>query len=156
MLRPKDMQPDENVLFGMPDTYIEDETCFPKLSVALADGADVAVALFLPRPNQHLKAGMCTVLGNQVQEVMDKPINKLHFTHLWGAMAWKPVFWDLLQPEYPHVGYALPHAIRKGLDVRAVKCEGQYWDCGDFNEYAELVTKLHERKEVSEMKQIYG
>lgn len=150
------MDINEPVLFGMPDTYIEDDDCFPKLLAALDDGAHVAVALFLPRPNQHMKAGMCTIHGNQVQESIDKPANKLHYTHVWGALAWKAEFWDLLQPEYPHVGYALPQAIKKGLDVRAVKMDGGYYDCGTFDEYTELVTHLRSRKNAKEMMAIYA
>lgn len=141
-------------LFAMPDTFIEDEDTYVKLTDALADGADIAVALFHPRVGQHKRAGMCTVLGNQVQEVVDKPANKMHYTHLWGALAWKPVFWQHMRPEDPHVGYALPRAIAAGLDVRAVKCEGGYWDCGVFNEYSELIVHLHGVKNSFEMSNV--
>ena len=146
---------DKNVLFGMPDSYIEDDDCYPKLAAALDDGADVAVALFEARHKQTAKVGMCHVEGNQVVEVVDKPA-QTHLIWLWGALAWKPEFWQQMLPTDPHVGYALPRAIAAGYDVRAVKCDGQYFDCGTFGEYAELVARLHGRKEASEMIQVYG
>lgn len=145
----------EDVLFGMPDVYTEDDNLYPKLLTALEDGADVAVALFRARPQQHLKAGMCDTRSNQVVAVVDKPAETT-FTRLWGALAWKPAFWDHLRPEDPHVGYALPRAIAAGMDVRAVRMDGGYFDCGTYLEYEDLVVHLHGRKEKAEMAQIYG
>ena len=145
----------ENIIFGMPDSYVEDDQCYPKLTRALDDGADVAVALFRARHKQHLKAGMCDTRGNQVVTVIDKPA-ETKFTRLWGALAWKPAFWEYLRPEDPHVGYALPRAIAAGLDVRAIRMDGGYWDCGTTLEYFELVNHLHGRKEIEEITQIYG
>jgi len=145
----------EDVLFGMPDTYLEDDLCYPKLLTALDNGAQVAVALFRARKGQHLKAGMCDTRGNQVVEVIDKPAETT-FTRLWGALAWKPEFWQFIQPADPHVGYALPRAIAAGMDVRAVRMDGGYWDCGTTAEYFDLVTHLHGRKEPAEMQQVYG
>lgn len=146
---------DQSVLFAMPDTHVEDDQCFPKLIAALDNGAQVAVALFRARPRQHLKAGMCDTRNNQVVTVIDKPA-ETKFTRLWGALAWKPVFWQYIEPADPHVGYALPRAIAVGLDVRAVRMDGHYFDCGTFEEYAELITHLHGRKEAAEMQQVYG
>lgn len=140
----------EDVLFGMPDAYTEDDNVYPKLAAALEDGAQVAVALFRARPHQHLKAGMCDTDGNQVVSVEDKPPETI-LAWLWGALAWKPVFWEHLRPDDPHVGYALPRAIAAGLDVRAVRMEGGYYDCGTFLEYEELIVHLHGRKEPVEM-----
>jgi hypothetical protein len=142
---------DEDVVFGMPDTYTEDDGVFGKLLAALDDGAHVAVALFRSRAGQHLKAGMCDTIGNQIHSVVDKPVNVMHFTHLWGALAWSTVFWDYIRPEDAHIGFALPRAIKAGLDVRAVKCDGGYWDCGTYSEYAELTYQLSKRLEPAEM-----
>lgn len=148
-------QLDEITLFGMPDTFTEDDGLYIKLQSALNDGADIAVALFCARPHQHLKAGMCDTRGNRVVTVIDKP-TETTFTRLWGALAWQPVFWQYIQSEDPHVGYALPRAIAAGLDVRAVRMDGQYFDCGTTAEYFDLVTHLHGRKEAVEMQQVYG
>lgn len=136
----------EAVLFGMPDTYIEDERCYAKLVAALAD-CDVAVGVFYTRPEQRDKLGMCRLDENtaQVLEVIDK--SRAHdLIWAWGALAWKPVFWQYLKPDMPHVGYALNPAIEAGLKVCAVTMEGGYWDCGTPEEYFALIRHLTEVK----------
>lgn len=145
----------ENTLFAMPDTYIEDDACFAKLADTIHNGADVAVGVFYARTDQHLKAGMCRLDGERVIEVVDKPA-KTDMRWLWGALAWKPTFWDYMQPEDAHVGYALPRAIAAGLDVRAVRMTGGYFDCGTYDEYAELTNYLHGRKQPAEMSTVYA
>lgn len=134
----------KDVLFAMPDTYIEDEYCYSKLTTALTSGADVAVGLFRARAGQHKKAGMCRRVGTQVVEVVDKP-ESTDMVWLWGALAWQSVFWAYMRPDDPHVGYALPRAIAAGLDVRAIRMDGNYFDCGTYEEYAELTRHLNER-----------
>jgi NDP-sugar pyrophosphorylase family protein len=127
-----------DVLFGMPDTYFEDENAFLKLRAALDDGADVAVGLFETRPEQRTKLGMCLYESGQVAAVVDKP-TETRFVWAWGVLAWRHVFWQHLRVDDPHVGYGLPRAIDAGLDVRAVPMDGQYWDCGTPDEYYALI-----------------
>lgn len=129
------------VLLGLPDTYFEDTQAYHKLADVLNDGAQLAVGLFRSRPSQHTKVGMCRIEGNRVTEVIDKP-KSTDLGWLWGVLAWQPAFWGYIKPEDPHVGYAIPRAIAAGLDVRAVKMEGWYWDCGTPEEYFELITEL--------------
>lgn len=131
----------EACFFGMPDTYFEDAEAFSKLGAALANNADVAVGLFQTRPDQHKKLGMCRVQRTRVLEVIDKP-QETTLTQAWGVLAWKPVFWDCMQADDPHVGYALPRAIEAGLDVRAVPMDGCYWDAGTSEEYFELIGRF--------------
>lgn len=140
----------ETVIFGMPDSYIEDDNVYRKLLATIENGAEVAVALFRARPEQHKKVGMCAVALDWVADVIDKP-QESKLTWLWGALAWRPVFWNYMKSEDPHIGFALPRAIADGHDVRAVKCHGGYWDCGSWESYSELVVHLHGRKEVAEM-----
>lgn len=133
---------DERYILGLPDTYIEDALCYRKLWNALAD-CDVAVGVFMTRPSQRDKLGMVKVaLENRVWFVIDKPDKPIDTTLAWGALAWKPPFWQYLQPDMPHVGYGLMPAIKAGLDVRAVVMQGGYWDCGTFDEYAELIKAI--------------
>lgn len=129
------------ILFGMPDTYFEDTQAYRKLADVLSEGAQVAVGLFRARPGQHTKVGMCRIDGNHVTEVIDKP-ESTDLEWLWGVLAWQPAFWDYIKPEDPHVGYALPRAIAAGLDVRAVKMDGRYWDCGTSEEYFECIRAI--------------
>lgn len=133
----------ENIVFGMPDTYFDDGEAFVKLAAALDDGADVAVGLFHTRPGQRHKLGMCDFdpKTQKIIEVIDKP-QTTFLAWAWGVLAWKPTFWQFIQAQDPHIGYALPRAIEAGLDVRAVRMEGEYWDAGTPSEYFELIHHL--------------
>ena len=129
---------DQAVAFTMPDTYIEDDQAFVKLAAALDDGADVAVGVFRAQPGQHRRGGMVDCSGGVVRAVVDKPETS-GLAWIWGALAWRPVFWPLIDPATPHVGYALPRAIAARMDVRAVMLRGPYWDCGTPDEYFDCI-----------------
>lgn len=144
-LHDKDAE-DNAYLFGMPDTYIEDDQCYAKLAQTLEDGADVAVATFHTRPEQRSKLGMLRLeRGHKVVEVIDKPA-ETNLVDAWGALAWKPQFWEFLRPEDPHIGYALPRAIEANLRVWVSPMRGDFWDCGTPDEYFDLITHLHTEK----------
>jgi len=129
---------DAPLAFGMPDTWFEDDALFEKLAAALDDGADVAVGVFRVRPGQHRRGGMVDCSGGVVRAVVDKPETS-GLAWIWGALAWRPVFWPLIDPATPHVGYALPRAIAARMDVRAVMLRGPYWDCGTPDEYFDCI-----------------
>lgn len=137
------IKPDDNVLFAMPDTYWTAPGVLLPLQMALWNEADVAVALFKTRPGQR-NGGMCRIRGNQISEVIDKPTNG-NYRFIWGALAWTPTFWEYMQPDDPHVGYALPRAIADGLDVRAVLCDGEFWDCGTPEDYFACIRSTTEK-----------
>jgi len=125
---------DADVLFGMPDSFWTDDSVYQRLAADLAAGAMVSVALFWTWPNQHRSLGMCDVGFNDDDElaiiqVIDKPeTTNLHYA--WGAMAWRPDFWQFIDPADPHVGYALQRAIEARANVRGYLAIGLYWDCG--------------------------
>lgn len=131
----------ENVIFGMPDTYFEDEYAYLRLTDALDKGADLAVGLFFTRLKQRHKLGMCDVIGGKIVSVVDKPA-KTHMIWAWGILAWKPAFWECIHRDDPHVGYGIPRALGAGLNVEAVRMVGGYWDCGTVLEYADLMRHL--------------
>ena len=132
-----------SVVFGMPDTYFDDANAFVKLADKLNDGADVAVGVFQTRPEQRHKLGMVDLTpGDEVLRVVDKP-TETSLAWAWGVLAWKPRFWQYIEASDPHVGYALPRAVAAALDVRAVRMDGGFWDCGTPDEYFDLITHLH-------------
>lgn len=124
----------ENVLFGMPDTYWEAPNVYEQLSAALSDSI-VAAALFRARPGQRL--GMCATWRDRITGVIDKP-EQTSLKWAWGALAWRPEFWQYIKPDDPHVGFALARAP----EPRAVCFEGNYWDCGTPNEYFHMIRHL--------------
>jgi dTDP-glucose pyrophosphorylase len=135
---------DQPVAFGMPDTWFDDDQAFVKLAAAISAGADVAVGVFRVRPGQHQRGGMVDLDGDTVRDVIDKPESS-GLAWIWGALAWRPAFWPLIDPLTPHVGYAIPRAIRAGLTVRGVQLRGPYFDCGTPDEYFDCIAHARAR-----------
>lgn len=141
--------PDESVLFGMPDSYWLDEHVYQRLASDIDNGALVSAALFETSPAQRHKLGMCDVAFDgddlRITHVVDKPQDTtLHLA--WGAMAWRAGFWKYIQPSDPHVGYALHRATEAHQNVRAVLVYGPYFDCGTPEEYFACIRKLTQEK----------
>lgn len=139
-----------SVLFAMPDTYQEDRIAFAKLSATLDAGADVAVGVFHAREGQHTEGGMVHfgLQPNGAYEVTgidDKPAERVS-DWIWGILAWKPVFWQHVDPVDPHVGFGVQRAVEAGLDVRAVKMDGGFWDAGTPERYFGLINYLTQGK----------
>lgn len=133
---------DEAVLFGMPDSYIEDTAVFSKLAKSLEHGADVAVGIFLTNPEQRHKLGMCRIDDDgRLLEVIDKP-KATHLRYAWGVIAWKPVFWQHIHAADATIGYALTRAIEAQLNVYTVRLDGAYYDCGTPDEYFKLIREV--------------
>lgn len=138
---------EHNVLFGMPDTYWE----FPMVYKGLAYSLDiytVVMTVFRARPGQHRNGGMCRINedNNRITEIIDKPENT-DLEYIWGALAWRPEFWQYLKSSDAHVGFGVQRAIEAGVEVRAVYCEGGYWDCGEPASYFEMIRAITEQGE---------
>lgn len=132
----------ESVLFAMPDTWLDDADALRKLRQTLENGADVAVGLCRAREGQSREGGMVFLDDDgRITDVIDKP-ERADTPWIWGALAWRPVFWDCLRTYDPHVGFALPRALGERLDVRPVLLDGGYYDCGTPERYFNLIRAL--------------
>lgn len=129
----------DSVLFGLADTYFDFPSVYERLATRLnGSNADVVLAVFKARPEQHREGGMVSISHNKVVDIVDKP-EATHLQYIWGAMAWRARFWSCLTPDMPHVGYGVKVAIEQGFDVQAVSCAGGFWDCGTFERYVEML-----------------
>ena len=133
---------EHSVLFGMPDTYIADEmNPYKDLTDLLEDSNDdLLVGMFRLRSDQYKQGGVVRVEGDKIVDVIDKPTERPEREcYIWGLLAWRPSFWQCLEPDMPHVGYGIMKAIEKGLKVSPVKLMGRYYDCGTFERYATMI-----------------
>lgn len=132
-----------NVLFGMPDTYLHSTVNpYEAVSNMLVNSftIDLVIGCWKPRPFQWREGGMVTPdSGYSVLDVVDKPHDYPKDSYIWGVMAWRPSFWECLTPDMPHVGYGIMPAVRKGLKVSIAVFDGDYYDCGTFERYAEMI-----------------
>lgn len=141
---------DDDILFGMPDTYFSDDQVYKRLAADIHVGALVSLAVFNVDSEQARTLGMCHIEFESddtlyVRRIEDKPqVTALRYA--WGAMAWKAGFWKYIQPADPHVGYAVQRAIDDGVPVRAYLATGFYHDCANFQQYARLCSLFVEAK----------
>lgn len=141
-VRKHELYDGDDVLFGMPDTYLDhsdlSDNPYRSMAKQLELGADLVIGIFNPKPDQISHVGMLHVVGDgKVIAVLDKP-DQSNWIWAWGTLAWKPVFWDYIRPEDPHIGYAIPRAITAGLDIRTAVIE-TYFDCGTPERYYQLI-----------------
>ncbi len=132
---------DQDVLFGMPDTYWTDGYVYQRLAEVLNDEAGViaSVALWNTPSEYKVKRGMVeTTADNRIIDVLDKPKGQ-SLTLGWGAIAWQTLFWRYIRPEDAHVGFALQRAIDDGKRVQGVVMDGKFWDCGTPDEYFDCI-----------------
>ena len=128
---------DNDVLFGMPDTYFGESLLYDIMRKSHYD-ADVVLALWRTQDDQRGKLGQVAVNDDgYVTDVVDKSLT-CPYPWAWGAMLWNPVFWDYIKPDMPHVGYALMPAIKAGLRIKARFVYGEYTDCGTPEAYWRL------------------
>lgn len=124
------------VLLGMPDTYWNYHEAFEKLLHRInVFGAEVAVGLWRIRNDQRGKLGQVDTWGDRCTRVVDKDETCL-LPWAWGAIAFKPSFWQYISPDHKHMGQAIQGAIDANAQVWPVMMEGEYWDCGDWASYS--------------------
>jgi molybdopterin-guanine dinucleotide biosynthesis protein A len=140
------------VLFGFPDCYWEGDFIYRNLLWGLEDDDVIAcVGVWKARDGQHPQLGMCEVTTTfdrafqsqylKVTKIVQKP-TQTSLEWGWGAIAWKPEFWGQISPNDESLSESLQRAIANEKVIRAVKCDGDYWNCNDTDEYFELVRTL--------------
>ena len=123
-------------ILGMPDTVFSKGNPYEKLiSVRNSSDADLVLSIWNTRAEQQGKVGSVKFDKNhKVLESKDKILDK-SYSHHWGAMYMNKKFIDLLNKEMPHPGYAINLAVDANLKNFVSLEEGEYYDCGTFDEY---------------------
>jgi UTP-glucose-1-phosphate uridylyltransferase len=152
---------DETCLLGMPDTYWTDDKVFEVLTRQFFDIATglkciANVGLWRVPEKYQVKRGMCVIdVYAGIYEVIDKPETPIRSTFGyrtgwgWGAIAWRPEFWQYIQASDPHVGYALQRAIDNKEYIQGYKFDGQYFDCGTPDEYFDCIRSVTSERQES-------
>jgi hypothetical protein len=123
-------------ILGMPDTVFSHGNPYEKLiSVRNKSEADLVLSIWNTRVEQQGKVGSVKFDKNyKVLESKDKILDR-SYSHHWGAMYMNKRFIDLLNKEMPHPGYAINLAVAENLRNFVSLEEGEYFDCGTFDEY---------------------
>lgn len=133
----------KTVLFGMPDTLVHPSTCFEPLLELIDQGADIAMGLF--KTDTPQKFGMVQyddkVTALLVQEIIDKPQEKIKLEYMWGILVWTAPFTAFLHKHYQNYCFdfasILNRAIYEGFNVRASIIENGFYF--DFASIADVI-----------------
>lgn len=144
-----------DVIFGMPDTYFDDDTTYLRLVQALDGEAMIVVAAFNCPHWQRKDVGMLDIGMDSeghflVENIIDKSVDGINLPRCWGAAAWKPEFWNYMEPRDPHIGYGIQRAIHHGVPVKAVLCLGSYYDLGTPYRYYRFIAETWKEQKVGD------
>jgi len=140
VMKTKEHSSFHNPIYGciMPDTYFTDRLVHTKMFKMIHD-VDAVVSVWKIKDYQIGKFGQCDINSkNRLKNVIDKdPKCKLPF--FWGSLMWKNTFDQCMKANDAHFGETINRAVANGLNIEVVYAEGDYFDCGTFDEYKELL-----------------
>lgn len=130
-------------ILTMPDTYFTGESPFELLD---RKPLICELACWKIRDEQRGKLGEVLISEkNSVLQIVDKkPDNGFEFA--WGALTFSRELIKYIDIKDPHIGYAVSNAIQKKEGIKALKLEGEYFDCGTPEEYLKLLEKTFIKK----------
>jgi hypothetical protein len=126
----------------MPDTYFETNIIDKMLNLYDKTGCDIILGIFKIREEQKGKLGQVLFdEDNNLIDVVDK--NKdCNYEWAWGTIIWNNKFINYMDSSKSHIGYALMPSLKNGLKIKICKSNSNYYDCGTFSEYKDLINNL--------------
>jgi hypothetical protein len=127
----------KSILF-MPDTNVVIRDELKKMINLLNNSYDIVVVLWKIRPSQIGKVGQCKIFNNEVVDIVDKDIN-CDYNLFWGSIGWNSNMNQFINPEWQTIGQLLNKSLELNIKIGSVICDGDYYDCGTFEEYFEMI-----------------
>ena len=128
----------DNYLLSMPDSFFDMGIVDTIYKEYLKKNSLCTLGLFKIQNFQKGKLGQCSIKNNNVVKVVDKD-EECDFEHAWGVMMWNKKLNNLIKKDDPHTGYILNPAIKNKISINYAISTNQYYDCGTFEEYKELL-----------------
>jgi hypothetical protein len=124
----------------MPDTYFEENNILDNMvDIYNNNVCDIFLGVFKIRKEQKGKLGQVLFdENNNLIDVIDKDVN-CNYEWAWGTILWNEKFVKYLNKETSHIGYGLMPALNNSLKIKVYKSNCNYYDCGTFSEYKELL-----------------
>lgn len=122
----------------MPDTNITIKDELKKMIELLNNSYDIVVILCKIRPSQIGKVGQCKIINNEVVDIIDKNIN-CTYNLFWGSIGWNSNINQHINPNWQTIGQLLNKCLELKIKIGSVICDGDYYDCGTFEEYFEMI-----------------
>jgi choline kinase len=128
----------DNFQLVMPDTYYDGDQPYEILESA---PQFVDLACWGIRSDQRGKLGQVDIADGIVLDIRDKDLD-CEYEYSWGALTFNRKLIEFSKPSYPHIGYAVEAALRKGQSVTAKNMNGKYFDCGTPSEYLAMLQEV--------------
>ena len=127
----------------MPDTYFENYKIIEYMrEKIISSNLDVVLGIWKIKQSQIGKLGQCMLDGDSVKKIIDKDVNCKE-EYFWGLIMWQPSFNNLISDKDLHFGTSLNRAIENKLKIGYVKAQDEYFDCGTFDEYQNLLKNIN-------------
>jgi hypothetical protein len=110
---------------------------------SMATAKKFTLGCFDIRPDQLGKLGQVKLseTSGEVVDLIDKD-PKCPFTLAWGLIKIDSQYFFNLDKSLPHIGNSLKGSLAGGMSISAIRFEGQYFDCGTFDEYKRLLNTI--------------
>lgn len=136
---------DEPVLMGMPDTYWTDKLVFKALQRRIEAGSVCVAAVFKVSAETASRLGVCIPQRIEHDILLDgiedkQPQSEAQW--VWGAMAWRPEFWEFIDPADPNPSASMNRALAAGVPIPLYFADGSYYDNGTPEGYFQCIREL--------------
>jgi len=121
----------------MPDTYFN-VTNEINLVKQYLDDYKIVLVCWKIKDYQIGKVGQCKIVNNEVIDIIDKD-KDCSYPHFWGIISWNSTLNRIINPEWQTIGDLVREAIKNGIAVRAIVSDSDYYDCGTFDEYFQMI-----------------
>jgi hypothetical protein len=126
-----------NCILLMPDTYITIQNEINEMKILL-NQYQIVVLLWKIKDYQKGKVGQCIIEDNLLVDVIDKDIN-CKYPYFWGSIGWNSSINQYIDPNWDTIGNLLKLAIKMKIPIKTILCEGNYYDCGTYDEYFTMI-----------------
>lgn len=123
----------------MPDTYYKGEQPYNVLD---SEPQFCELALWKIRDEQRGKLGEVRIDDNgMLLEIIDKN-PKTNFKYSWGSLTFSDKFVKYIKKCDSHLGISVELALKNNQLATTKIINGDYFDCGTYQEYYDLISKI--------------
>lgn len=130
----------DNVIIGMPDTYIlgTQKNIYKEM---INTPGDLVLGTWECTEELKGRVGQISLYGNKVIYSKDK-VNNCDYEYMWGTMLFRKNLIRYVDKNLDHPGKQIQEWIDMSLDIRSVMPGGKYMDAGTFSGLKELYKNL--------------
>jgi GTP:adenosylcobinamide-phosphate guanylyltransferase len=131
----------DNVLIGMPDTYILNSPGNIYKELFKNTKADIVLGIWKCEEDLKGRVGQVLVSNGKVIASKDK-VDNCEYSDMWGTMLFRKNMIRYIDPELDHPGKQIQEWIDQNLNVMSVSPGGRYMDIGTLKGLKKLYKEM--------------